>query len=645
MAKRSGKLRKPGRVSSGGNFGPPDQRRRPGDPSASTEQFGKDDFLIMLGLAVTTLAVYGQVVTHQFIGLDDDVYLRDNPAVASGLTGPGIRWAFTAFWDSNWHPLTWISHMIDFQLFGNNAGAHLLINALIHLVNGLLVFWFLRRVTRWKWSSAIVAGLFALHPLHVESVAWAVERKDTLSTFFGLLSLLAYARYAEKPSPSRYCAVALWLACGLMSKPMLVTWPFLFLLLDYWPLSRLKWQSANGVGRFVGALWPLIREKWLFFCLIAGSMIVTPIAQSQLANIPRVFDAPIGLRLCNALISYVQYIVLTFWPHDLAVYYPFPRSGIPIWQVALAVIVLLIITAVALREARERPWLIVGWLWFVGTLVPVIGLVQVGIGEAMADRYHYFPSIGLFVALVFGLADVTSRWQVGRFAVATAATVILLISASLAWAQTRSWQDTETLFEHTLSATSDNLVIEYNFGRVLGQKGDYEPAIQHLNEALRIKSDFFEALVNIGLYQMKLGKLDEAVSSYQRALALRPDSSSAHMQLALAFAHQDRKDDAVQQFYKARDLAPGDADIRANLGLTLARQGKLNEAKSELSEALRLNPESAEAHNNMGLVYLMEGEPEKSLPYFTNAANLRPNFTLARDNIVRAQKQIEARKK
>ncbi len=635
MAKRSGKLRKPGGGITGSNVGSP----------ASPDRFGKEDFLVMLGLAITTLAVYGQVVTHQFIGLDDDVYLRDNPVLASGLTWAGIEWAFTTFYDSNWHPLTWISHMIDFQLFGMNAGAHLLTNALIHLANALLVFVFLRKVTRSRWSSAIVAGFFALHPLHVESVAWAVERKDTLSTFFGLLSLLAYARYAEKPSSAQYCRVAFWFGCGLMSKPMLVTWPFLFLLLDYWPLSRLQWQSSDGVSGFVRALWPRIREKWLFFCLIIGSMIVTPLAQSQLANVPRVFDATIGLRICNALVSYVRYIVLTFWPHGLAAYYPFPRFGIPIWQVALAVVILLTITAIALHQARERPWLIVGWLWFVGTLVPVIGLIQVGIGEAMADRYHYFPSIGLFLALVFGIADVVRRLQVRPFAVGTATVVILLVSGSVAWAQTRHWQDTETLFEHTLAATSDNLVIEYNFGRILGAQGDYEPAIRHLNEVLRIKADFFEGIVNLGLYQMKLGKLDDAVSSYQRALALRPESASAHMQLALAFAHQDKKDDAVREFYNARDLAPKDADIRANLGLSLSRQGKLNEAKSELSEALRLNPESAEAHNNMGLVYLMEGDPEKSLPYFTNAVNLRPNFTMARDNAARAQKQIEARKK
>jgi tetratricopeptide (TPR) repeat protein len=491
VASKTGRLRKQHRPSVGGDKPRYGQGRRVVESTRSPRSFGRGELFIAVALAVATLAVYGQVVSHQFIGLDDDIYIRDNPMVAGGLTQKGIIWALTTFYDSNWHPLTWLSHMVDVQMFGLNAGGHLLMNTLIHISNTLLLFLFLKRVVGARWRSAIVAALFALHPLHVESVAWAVERKDTLSTLFGLLSLLAYARYAEGPSPKRYALVALWLGLGLMAKPMLVTWPFVLLLLDYWPLRRLEWRPADGIKRFVKAWLPLIREKLPLFWLVAASVVVTYLAQSHEETMGRVFDAPLSLRFPNALVSSVKYLLLTFWPGDRALYYPFSRTGLPIWQPALAVLVLTVITAVALREARERPWLIVGWLWFVGTLIPVIGLVQVGIGEAMADRYHYIPSIGLFVALVFGLADLANAWRIGRVAIATTSAVVLLLLASLTAIQTSRWRDTETLFKHTLSVTSDNLVIEYNLGRVLGQQKKYDQAIPHFAEALRIKPDFF----------------------------------------------------------------------------------------------------------------------------------------------------------
>ena len=645
MASKTGKLTKRRSTPVGGNKPRQGQKGRVVTSTRSPGRFGQEELFIVVALAVATLAVYGQVVGHQFIGLDDDVYVRDNPMVMGGLTLKGIIWAFTTFYDSNWHPLTWLSHMVDVQMFGLNAGGHLLINTLIHLSNTFLLFLFLKRVTGARWESAIVAALFALHPLHVESVAWAVERKDTLSTLFGLLCLLAYARYAERSTPGRYALVFLWLGLGLMAKPMLVTWPFVLLLLDYWPLRRIDWRPDDGIKRFTKAWLPLIREKLPLFCLVAVSMVVTYLAQSHQEAAGRVFDAPLALRFPNALVSFVKYVILTFWPRGLAVYYPLSRSGLPFWQPALAVFVLAVVTAVALREASKRPWLIVGWLWFVGTLIPVLGLMQVGIGEAMADRYHYVPSIGLFVALVFGFADLANGWRIGRVATTMVPAVILLLLAYLTAVQASRWRDTETLFEHTLSVTSDNVVIEYNLGRFLGQQRKYDQAIPHFAEALRIKPDFFDALVNAGLFFLKQGKTDEAISYYHRALDVKPDSANAHMQLALALVQQERKDDAVEEFHKAVDLAPNDPDIRTNLGLTLARQGKLSEASAQLNEALRINPASAEAHNNLGLVFLMAGQPEKSLPHFTEALSLKPNFTVARDNVARAQKQIELRKK
>jgi protein O-mannosyl-transferase len=600
--------------------------------------------LIAAALAFATLAVYGQVISHQFISLDDDVYIRDNPMVIGGLTLKGVAWAFTTFHAANWHPLTWLSHMIDSQIFGLNAGGHLFINTVIHVLNTLLIFFFLKRVTGARWRSATVAALFALHPLHVESVAWAAERKDTLATFFGLLSLRAYARYAEATSWKRYALVALWLGLGLMAKPMLVTWPFVLLLLDYWPLRRLEWRSSDGLRRLGKAWMPLIREKLPLFCLVAASMVVTYIAQTHGGAVRGFVDAPLSLRLSNALVSYAKYLFLTVWPSGLGVYYPFSPAGVPTWQLAAALVLVAAITAIALREASKRPYLITGWLWFLGTLVPVIGLVQVG-GQSMADRYHYIPSIGLFVAIVFCLSDLAIARRIGRVGIAVVSATGLLLFGSLTALQISRWHDSTTLFEHTLSVTSDNLVVHYNLGHVLGQKKRYDEAVPHFLEALRIKPDFFDALVNMGVTLLEQGKPDEAISYYHRALGVEPHSAKAHMQLALALVKQGKGDDALLEFYKAREFAPNDPDVRTNLGLMLARKGKLSEAISQLNEALQLNPDSAEAHNNLGIVFLMAGEPEKSLPHFSEALRLKPDLSVAQDNLRRAQKQIDARQK
>src|SRR5256712_4024205 len=395
------------------------QKKKTGDSSAAggriptafevshATAFGRADLLILLGLAVMTFAIYAQVIGHQFITLDDDAYIRENAMVNRGVTLEGLAWAFTTFHSGNWHPLTWIAHMIDSQLFGMIAGGHLLVNALIHSANTLLVFWFLLRTTHARWPSALVAALFALHPLHVESVAWASERKDTLSTFFGLLSLIAYVRYAEAPSSARYAWTAITLALGLLAKPMLVTWPFVMLLLDYWPLRRLadpmaKEHPRRGSHREAATgIASLVREKLPLFAIVVASAVITFVAQSHRRAVRTFADAPIALPLSNALVSYAEYLLLTFWPNDLAVYYPF--AGIAAWQIVGAAFLLIGITAFCFSQREIRPYLIVGWLWFLGTLVPVIGLVQVG-GQIMADRYFYIPSIGLFIPLVFGLA-------------------------------------------------------------------------------------------------------------------------------------------------------------------------------------------------------------------------------------------------
>jgi tetratricopeptide (TPR) repeat protein len=596
----------------------------------------RPDLVILLGLAVMTFGIYAQVIGHQFITLDDPTYIQENPMVNRGVTLAGLAWAFTTFHVANWHPLTWISHMIDCQLFGTNAGRHLLVNALIHVANTLLVFCFLLRTTHARWPSAVVAALFALHPLHVESVAWASERKDTLSTFFGLLSLIAYMRYAEAPSISRYAWVAIALALGLLAKPMLVTLPFVMLLLDYWPLRRLQRLDTRGQSP---VLRKLVLEKLPLFALVAASVIITFLAQSHGAAVRTFAAAPVAFRLANALVSYAKYLLLTFWPNNLAVYYPLAPLGIRAWQIIAAAFVLIGITALCLFQRRVRPYLIIGWLWFLGTLVPVIGLVQVG-GQTMADRYFYIPSIGLFIALVFGLADIAKSWRVAPSLSAGIAGGVLLILATLTNAQIQYWRDSFTLFEHTLAVTPPNLHIEHNLGLAIGASGRYDEAAAHFDKTLQIDPNFYEGLVGMGVTREFQGRLPEAIDYFQAAIHSQPDASQAHMQLGRALWKQNRDQAALAEIRRASQLAPKDADIRADFGLALELVGRIPEAIEQFHEALRLNPNDAEAHNNLGLALLASGKPRESIAEFEMALRLKPELTGAADNLRRAQAQL-----
>ncbi len=602
--------------------------------------FGRPDLLILLGLAVVTFALYAQVIGHQFITLDDPTYIQENPMVNRGVTLAGLAWAFTTFHAANWHPLTWISHMIDCQLFGMNAGHQLLVNALIHVANTLLVFWFLLRTTHARWPSALVAALFALHPLHVESVAWASERKDTLSTFFGLLSLIAYSRYAEAPAISRYIWVAVTLALGLLAKPMLVTWPLVMLLLDYWPLGRVNGQPARrSLG---GGGWPVVRglvvEKIPLFALAAASAVMTLIAQSREGAVRTLGHEAITLRLSNALVSYAKYLLLTFWPNDLAVYYPF--AGIPAWQIIGAAFLLIGITVFCVSQRRIRPYLIVGWLWFLGTLVPVIGIVQVG-GQIMADRYFYIPSIGLLMALVFGLADIAKSWRVAPLLSAGAAAAVLVILAMLTNAQIQRWRDSFTLFEHTLAVTPPNLRIEHNLGVALGVIDRYDEAAAHFEKALQIDPNFYDGLVVMGVTRGHQGRLPEAMEYFRAAIRSQPDVPKARVQLAHALWQEKHDEAALEEMRRASQLAPKDPDILADLGLALGLAGRIPESIEQLHEALRLNPNSAEAHNNLGLALLASGKARESIPEFEVALRLKPELKGAADNLRRAQAQLK----
>jgi len=569
--------------------------------------------------------------------------------VNRGVTLAGLAWAFTTFHATNWHPLTWISHMIDCQFFSMNAGRHLLINALIHVANTLLLFWFLLRTTRARWPSALVAALFALHPLHVESVAWASERKDTLSTFFGLLSLIAYVRYAKAPSISRYTWVAILLALGLLAKPMLVTWPLVMLLLDYWPLGRLADPIAKEHRREIShrgaatGIASLVWEKLPLFALVTASAVITFLAQSHGGAVRTFTDAPIALRLSNALVSYAKYLLLTFWPNDLAVYYPFAWGGIPAWQIVGAAFLLIGITAFCFSRRKIRPYLIVGWLWFLGTLVPVIGLVQVG-GQIMADRYFYIPSIGLFVALAFGLADVAKSWRVAPALSAAIAGGTLLVLATLTNAQIQRWHDSFTLFEHTLAVTPPNLRIENSLALAMGASGKYDEAAAHFEKTLQIDPNFYDGLVGMGVTRALQGRIPEAIGYFQTAIRSQPDAPKAHVQLALALWKQNNDQAALEEMQRASQLAPNDADIRADLGLALELVGRIPEAIEQLHEALQMNPNNAEAHGNLGLALLASRKARESIPEFEMALRLKPELKGAADNLQRAQAQLSSQR-
>ncbi|HWX15260.1 MAG TPA: tetratricopeptide repeat protein [Chthoniobacterales bacterium] len=632
MAKRTAQKRKAGGLTAA-------NKRNPA-PLRNATTFGRPDLLILLGLAVMTFGIYAQVIGHQFITLDDDSYIRENPMVNCGVTLAGLAWALTTFHAANWHPLTWIAHMIDSQLFGMNAGGHLLVNALIHVANTLLVFWFLLRTTHARWPSALIAALFALHPLHVESVAWASERKDTLSTFFGLLSLIAYVRYAEERSSSQYAWTSVTLALGLLAKPMLVTWPFVMLLLDYWPLRRFELTSRKEVAT---KLWLLVREKLPLFALVAASAVITSIAQSHAGAVRTFTDFPIALRLSNALVSYAKYLLLTFWPNDLTVYYSLAPAGIPAWQIIGAAFLLIGITAFCLFQGNIRPYLIVGWLWFLGALVPVIGLVQVG-GQAMADRYFYIPSIGLFIAVVFGLADIAKSWRVAASVSAGIAGGVLLVLATLTNAQIHRWSDSFTLFKHALAVAPPDIHIENGLGLAMGGSGRYDEAAAHFEKALQIRPDDYVSLSNMGATRFYQGRLPEAVEYYQAAIRSQPDAPKAHNLLGLTLAKQNRNEAALDEMRRASELAPKDADIRNNLGLALAGLGRIPEAMDQLHEALRLNPNNAEAHSNLGLALLASGKPRESVPEFEAALRLKPELKVAADSLRHAQAQLSSQR-
>ena len=560
-------------------------------------------------LALVTLLVYLPASRDGFVNYDDQDYVTENSVVQKGLTWTGIKWAFTTGHASNWHPLTWLSHMADCELFGLNPGAHHLVNVLFHTVNAVLLLLLLFRMTGALWPAAFVAALFAWHPLHVESVAWISERKDVLSTFFALLTLLAYARYAQHVTsdmcqvtrtnsasspvtrhPSRFYWLALlFFALGLMSKPMLVTLPFVMLLLDYWPLHRL----SSGTGRPATAL-HLAWEKWPFFLLTIVSCVVTFLVQSQRSGdaVASLELVPLHYRFCNALVSYGLYLLKMVWPVGLAVFYPLPGHLTWILMAAItSAVILVIISSFVWQAGRAHAYLPVGWLWFLGTLVPVIGLVQVG-GAALADRYTYIPSIGVFIAVTFGLCDLADRFQFPKKATAAAAVLILATCLILTENQLRYWHDSETLFAHALAVTKNNHVAHVNLGVALEQKGKLNEALAEYRAAEQLAPELYHIHNNLGNLLDNLGHPNEALIEYRWAVLLNPSLPSLHNGEGMILAELGRFDEGLCQFKEASRLDPTYPWAHLEIGKLRLKQGRDAEAIDELRAALRIDPDN-----------------------------------------------------
>jgi tetratricopeptide (TPR) repeat protein len=605
-------------------------------------------------LALITVAVYLPVIELSFVTFDDTYYLTENPKVQAGLTWESVRWAFTRAHAANWHPLTWLSHMLDCQLYGMKPLGHHVTSLLFHTANTLLLFGLLKRLTGAFWRSAFVSALFALHPLHVESVAWVAERKDVLSTFFFLLTLLAYARYVEGWSPKSkvqspmsqgrkpkaeeslkskvqgpksgvwYVAALVMFALGLMSKPMLVTLPFILLLLDYWPLGRLSLPSLH---RSTTPPLRLLLEKIPFFMLSAASCVVTVIAQQKggaVAALEGASGVSLEARLINTPISYVWYLVKLVWPSDLAVIYPFVRDW-PLPQVLLSTALLIALTGVALWQGRRWAYLAVGWLWYLGTLVPVIGLVKVGT-QSIADRYTYIPAIGLFIVFAWGVADLTARWPKRALPLAAGAAAVLAACALAMGVQLLYWQNTETLFRHTLAVTRNNYMACNNLGFYYAQRGELELAKKYYRSAMEIAPNFPGARNNLGAALVYQKRYEEAVATLEGALSLNPRSAEVESNLGAALYCLERSDEAISHLRKAIQLDPEHLLAHYNLGSALMQKDRLAEAAEEFRIAARLNPRYAEAYNNLALTLVKQGKLDEAAVQFKQALAIQPGL-------------------
>ncbi len=567
------------------------------------------NFWICLILTLATFTIFYQVRGFGFVNIDDSLYVSKNQNIQGGITLKTFKWAFTATRAGNWHPLTWLSHTLDWQLFGSNPAGHHLVNLIFHIVNTLLLFLVLKQMTNALWQSAFVAALFALHPLHVESVAWIAERKDVLGTFFWMLTMWAYMRFVLKmktaPLLSRLCnyhylLVVVFFAFGLMAKPMLVTLPFVLLLLDYWPLGRIgrfNWQT----------IYRLVLEKIPFIILSAVSSVITFLVERNRGAVIELVDLSLKLRIYNALISYAKYIGMMIWPSRLAAFYPLHPYKLTIWYTGWALLLLLAISILVFRLAASHKYLFTGWLWYLGAFLPVIGLVQVG-DQAMADRYTYITLTGLFIIIAWGLPDLLAKWQYKKNVLTLSALLVILIMSVCTYSQLHYWRNSLTLFQHALDTTEDNYVAHFCVAGALVSQNEMDEAIGHYSEVIRIEPGYLPARVAMGDIFRNTGRLDRAVEEYRKALLLRPNEPDVLNSLGIVFTRQGKFDEAVECFEQALRIRPDFADAHANAGRALVLQGNPDQAIQHFEEALRLKPDWIDPMNGLAWFLAASGE-------------------------------------
>ena len=672
----------------------------------------KSKFLFICAFLIfSTMGVYWQVTEFEFLDWDDTIYLTENPNVQAGITWDGIKWAFGSFHATNWHPLTWLSHMLDVQVFGMDAGWHHLSNVLFHAINALLLYLILSRITGLMWRSFFVAALFALHPLHVESVAWVAERKDVLSTFFFMLAIYCYTFYIQHPQLKRYLLVVICFALGLMAKPMLVTLPFVLLLLDYWPLKRfpityLTDFNVSVLGQRSSVLW-LVLEKMPLLMLSIVSSVITFEAQSKGGAVTgfggsmahgSVDSVAIGFgwieRLSNALVSYASYLGNTFYPRGLSFFYPY-RTEIQSEELIQSAVLILVISLVAIWQIRRKPYLFIGWFWFVGMLVPVSGVVLVG-WQSMADRYTYVPLIGVFMAIAWGVPELTKKWPKRDVILSLAMTASIFACVILSYIQIGYWRNNISLYEHAAEVIPESAFVHFKVGTVLAEKGEYVKAQAAFESALRVEPFDLRSRFNLGLVFLRLkqfenaieqfnellkrypsytaaeqqieiaramwkrqqmatavnsspevymrrgilleqqGRVQDAILVYKQIVQYKPEYIQAHQKLGFLFYKLKRVDEAIAHYKTLAKLQPDSFVVHYNLGLALVDKGQLNEAIKSYQQALRIRPAAAEIYNNLGVAFFRNGMIKQAIDSFQNAIRIKPDYAQAKNNLNRA---------
>ena len=625
------------------------------------------ELFIAASFSILVLFIYGQAIRFEFINLDDNLYVYDNPAVKTGLSWETAKWAFVAFHSANWHPLTWLSHMLDVKMFGLIAGGHHAVNIIFHLINSVLAFAVFSKMTGCFWRSAIVAALFAVHPAHVESVAWISERKDVLSTMFWFLTIFAYLRWNEEGSKLKspyYLATILLFAFGLMSKPMLVTLPFVLLLCDFWPLDRLKSFDWKCLGR-------LVAEKIPLFALSAASCYVTILAQRSAGAVESLEYLPLTSRFVNAFVSYAKYVATLFYPANLAIWYPYDRD-FQNPEVAGSIVLLSAITALCVWQMRTRKYLLTGWLWFLGTLVPVIGIVQVG-SQSMADRYTYVPYFGLFVMLVWGAGDLFEKFALNINILRALCGAALVVFAVLSFWQTSLWRDNETLYKHTLAVTDPNYLISHNLCYTLTFEDRLDEAEPYCRDSLRIKPDYSNVSNTLGILELKRGRFAESEQNFlevlrhspndafgysniavAQALLGKPDEAEANLEkavrlsgnsvppsdwiktlndVAAAYAQKNNYQKAAENFTRILAIDQNNMPARGNLALALSKLNRYDEAQKLIETVIQHDPNDAAAYNIYGLILLGKNRDADAADKFETALKLLPDFAEAKENL------------